>query len=69
VLENSNARSQQCNYQQHGPQVELLKELREENVNGHDQLAISLLHFPDNIHQPFKVFLRFGNPEEIDLEK
>ena len=56
-------------HQHGGPEVELLSQLGDVDVYGHQVLAVILLHLSDDISQPFKLPLGPRHPDEVDLGK
>lgn len=55
-------------YQHCCPEVKLLLELRDKYVYGDQVFDVFLLHFPNNVRQPFKLFLSPSHPQEIHLQ-
>lgn len=55
-------------YQHCCSEVKLLLELRDKYVYGDQVFDVFLLHFPDNVGQPFKLFLSPSHPQEIHLQ-
>ena len=54
-------------HQHGGPEVELLSQLGDVDVYGHEVLAVILLHLPDDVSQPLKLPLGPRHPDEVDL--
>lgn len=54
-------------YQHGGPEVELLSQLGDVDVHGHQVLVVILLHLPDDVSQPLELPLGPCHPDEVDL--
>lgn len=54
-------------YQHCCSKVKLLLELRDKYVHRDQIFYVFLLHLPDNVRQPFKLFLCPSHPQEIYL--
>ena len=52
-------------YQHSGPEIKLLLELRDEDMDRHEILLVGVLHVPNNVRQPLKLLLVTGHPQEI----
>ena len=55
-------------YQHSGPEIKLLLELRDEDMDRHEILLVRILHVPNNVSQPLKLLLVTGHPQEINLK-
>lgn len=55
------------NVQHGGPEVKLVKELRDEDVDLHEIPCILLLDLTDDVSQPLKLVLGTSYPYEVDL--
>ena len=56
-------------YQHGGPEVKLVKELCDEDVDLHKIFRVLLLDLTDDISQPLKLVLGTGHPNEVDLDR
>ena len=54
-------------YQHGGPEVKLVKELSDEDVDFHKILCILLLNLTDDVSQPLKLVLGTCHPDEVNL--
>ncbi len=55
---------------QHGcPDVELLLELSDEDVDGYNVPLVAVLHVPDDLRHPLKLLLRPRHPQEVHLRR
>ena len=55
---------------QHGsPEVEVLEELRDEDMSFHGLLCVPFFHLFENVNEPLKVLLVGGHPDEVHLDK
>lgn len=50
-----------------GPYVELLPELRDEDVDGHDAARVCVLHLADDVSHPLELLLGACDPQEVHL--
>ena len=52
------------------PQVKLVEELRDEDVDFQDvRLGVFLLHISKDVYEPLKVSMRRTDPQEVNLNK
>ena len=54
-------------YQHGGPEVKLVEELCNEDMNLHKILYILLLNLTDDVSQPLKLVLGTSHPDEVNL--
>ena len=56
-------------YQHGGPEVKLVKELGDEDVDLHQMFRVFLLNLTDDVGQPLKLVLGTCHPDEINLHR
>ena len=55
---------------QHGcPEVKLVEELSDEDVNLHKVLCVLLLNLTDDVGKPLKLVLGTCHPDEVNLQQ
>jgi len=55
-------------YQHGGSEVKFIKELSDKNVDLHQPLLISFLHFTDDVGKPLVLLLSTSHPDEEHLQ-
>ena len=56
-------------YQHGGPEVKLVEELGDEDVDLHKIFRVLLLNLTDDVGQPLKLVLGTSHPDEVNLHR
>ena len=55
-------------YQHGGSEVKFIKELSDKNVDLHQSLLVSVLHFTDDVGKPLILLLSTSHPDKVYLQ-
>ena len=63
----SNNKLASCTYQHGSPEIKLLEELSNKDMNRYKVFIVLILHLSNDVNNPLKLLLASGHPKEIYL--